>query len=164
MFVVYTYKITLNLDETKFYVGSTRRTPRRRFLQHIKACNDLANNSLLYTLMREHGHANFTLVTLETRLCPDNISQLMFEREMFDRLNPTLNMIRPYVTEEEKRQHARDYYYINQEDINIRRKERIPCECGKSYSWNHKARHQSTDRHYRGLRGGVAAQLLQDIA
>lgn len=78
--MAYIYKIT-NFINGKFYIGSTTRSPEKRFHSHILSANDKCNqryNLPMYREMRECGVDKFELEVVEE--CAD---EELAERERY---------------------------------------------------------------------------------
>ena len=76
----YIYKITNNLNQ-KIYIGQTRNSINRRWLDHCKSAkneDDKDHNAPLHLAINKYGRENFTVELIEQ--C-DN--QLLNEREIF---------------------------------------------------------------------------------
>jgi len=87
------------------YVGSTTDIVKRRH-GHKTICNDPnapGHNRHVYKFIRDHGHwENWQLVRIEAFACDSGEAMLQREREVFDELKPTLNMVRPKRTRKER--------------------------------------------------------------
>jgi len=93
-------------DCDAFYVGSTKQRLCDRMKCHRAKCKPgrtYSSNSKLYTFMRSQMDAGkkFRYEEIESREVEDMTEQRKFEREIWDRLGPTLNTERPHVTAEE---------------------------------------------------------------
>jgi hypothetical protein len=70
-------------------------------------------------------------------------------------LNANMNMIRAFLSPEQKKEYHKDYdkEYIKewreQNKARIKEKvgEKITCECGFTYTFSHKSRHMKSQRH-----------------
>lgn len=62
-----------------------------------------------------------------------------------------LNMIRPYISEEEMKEEKKEcnkkYYQDNREEILKKLNQKHICECGKKYNFCRKSRHCNTNKH-----------------
>jgi predicted metallo-beta-lactamase superfamily hydrolase len=104
---------------------------------------------------------NWIFKVIEEYPCENKI-QLRQEQYHYDLLNPALNMIRPYISEQERKayhnkrsaKHYKDnieeckkrqanYYKDNKEKIN----QKFICECGKEYTHQNKKRHCDSKIH-----------------
>jgi hypothetical protein len=98
------YKIVCNdLLITDIYVGSTTRFTLRKN-RHKSACNSSAKASefKVYKIIRDNGGwDNWSMIQIEEFPCVNGNEARARERYWYERLNPTLNAVRPKLTEEE---------------------------------------------------------------
>lgn len=102
-------------EEQPFYIGSTCK-PRlcQRMTWHRSDAKTGTSN--VYQWMRDIGAQNVEISLLQAYPeCTSFDEQRKFEREWVDRLQPSLNMSRPYVTKEEARETVRDWYNENKD-------------------------------------------------
>ena len=106
------------------YIGSTHHEYERE-RKHKSDCNNENGehyNTPVYKHIRENGGwDNWKFEVIEEYPC-DNRTQLRIrERDYYDLLNPELNMIRPYISEEEMKeertQRSAKHYQDNREEI-----------------------------------------------
>ena len=116
------YKIEHIEDESLIYVGHTTNFKQRK-AQHKQRCNNENNkefNRKLYTMMRENGGFEmFKMIEIEKYKCNDRREADKRENEVMKELKATMNKIRSFVTEEEKKQ----YYEENKEKVKLHKKE-----------------------------------------
>ena len=110
------YKITVDKD---FYIGSTWDFNHR--LANHKNFSTF-KNSKLYIAIR-HNNYQFDMVLLYNYECYTDTELRMEERKCYDELKPNLNMNRPYVSKEEKIEHAKQYNIKNRDTIKERKKQ-----------------------------------------
>jgi len=162
------YKICSDdCDET--YVGSTANFKSRKN-EHKRSCNNenrKGYNFKIYQAIRANGGwDNFKMIQIGTR---DNITKReaeQIEEEYRLHLKATLNAHRAYRSPEVNKEHRKkddknyrqnNYEKIaerkknweeeNKEKIKERRSQVINCECGGTYTLQHKSRHLKTKRH-----------------
>lgn len=89
------------------YVGSTTDLVKRRNA-HKNACNYPKSKKYdyqVYKFIREHGGwENWEVVLVERFQCDNSEDLYQKEREVFEKLRPSLNTIRPKVTVEETKE------------------------------------------------------------
>ena len=134
------YLIT-NMVDNETYVGSTFGNKYARLGRHIAcAYNPRCANSKVYKHMRktleEHGHTVFKITVLEEYNCGSKRELEKQEQYWMDKLKPTLNTTRSYVTQEQ---------YLAQE--RMRRKRKCICLCGGKTAWSGRTRHMRTTKH-----------------
>jgi hypothetical protein len=129
------YKIVCNdLDIIGCYVGHTTDFIRRK-QQHKTVCykeNRKPYNFKVYSTIRENGGwDNWTMVEVEKYPCKDANEATAKEREWFERLNSSLNMIYPQRCQseyyedciEELRFKQKQYHKDHKEEIKIKQSE-----------------------------------------
>ena len=115
-----------DLAITHVYVGSTTDIIRRRNM-HKSTCNNpkqpLHNTKLYQTIRNNGGWDNWEIKIIEKFPCNNNIEACIREREVFDRLTPTLNKNKPHITSEEKKESAstqmKKYYIAHAEQLKL---------------------------------------------
>ena len=130
------YKIEHLEDENLVYVGHTTNWDKRK-CQHKQYCkNDKSNkyNYKLYQMIRENGGWEmFVMVEVEKYPCLDRREADKRETEIMKELKTNLNMIKSYLSEEEKSDYKKKannkYYEGHKTTIS---------EKGKTYRQNNK--------------------------
>ena len=102
------YKITPDGSD-EFYIGSAYNFKARK-RKHIQAVYDDGPKYKykLYETIRDCG-GEFNMEKLYDVEYEDGIELRMEERRCYDELKPTLNMMRPYVSDEEAKEYRRNY-------------------------------------------------------
>lgn len=135
------YKIVpKNTSLNYCYVGSTC-CLRIRTNQHKSVCSNINSNRynlLLYKTIRENGGwENWEIIKIIDYPCETEVKAKQKEQEYIKELNPNLNMLRAYRTEEEKKEQikkenrtkeqlkekSKKYYHNNKEMCNQKTKE-----------------------------------------
>ena len=153
----------------EFYIGSTHDEIHREQL-HKSDCNNENRdgyNYKLYVFIRDNGGwDNWIFKVIEEFPCEIEIQLRIREQYHYDLLKPALNMIRSYVSEEERKEEMKLYnakylekhreenkkycekrHKDNRDDILKRNNQKFTCECGKEYTFGNKARHCDSKRH-----------------
>ena len=152
------YKICCNDTSIKdIYVGSTCNFTQRKWLHKTHCVNktnrqDKHTRNRLYNFIRENGGwDNWSMIELERYTeCKDKREKEKYEREWYDKLEPTLNSQLPFYTRKEKLKWLNDYYQKtkkeqlenakikyqeNKEEISKKGKVRVNCpHCNKEMS------------------------------
>lgn len=135
------YKIINKLDDSKFYIGSTTQTLKRRFSSHKSDCFNEKKAMMHYPLycdMREYGIENFEIQiieTIENCLIQDLRKK---EGEYQIQLNPVYNKeIAGRNHLEYMREYNKQFGKINKKRYRENHKEKIK-EYNKKYSNEHK--------------------------
>jgi len=176
------YKIICNDDENFLYVGSTTDFIKRK-CQHKSNCNnenDMSKFNLkLYKTIREKGGwDNFIMLEIEKfPECVDRRDAERREQKWIDELKSNLNMVKSFQTEEQLKEHKKQYYeqnavqlleqkkqyyeqnaeqirekrkqYYEQnaEQIREKAKQKFTCDCGSIYIISYKSTHNKTAKH-----------------
>jgi hypothetical protein len=117
------YKIVLNgIRDEDFYIGSTIYFNQRLSLHKN---NSISRNSKLYKSIRENG-GNFIMCKLYDFPCKNELELRIGERKAYDLYKPSLNTIRPYITDDERKENhtetSKNYYENNKEKVSERKK------------------------------------------
>ena len=110
----------------EIYIGSTH-DKNEREQKHKTRCNNENYeyyNLKVYEFIRANGgYDNWKFEVIEIFPCENYIQLRIRERYHYDKLKPALNMIRPYVSEEELKEENKEYkakyYQDNKEEILI---------------------------------------------
>jgi hypothetical protein len=110
----YIYKITSS-KTTDFYIGSTIQELKNRFKTH-KSDAKLGKPKKLYDCMRHYGIENFIIEVVEEFEIDNKYDKKIGEKESYyyHKLNPTLNMITPRISE--TREYGRIYRISYKDD------------------------------------------------
>ena len=97
------YKITVG--ELGIYIGSAK-----DFNERLKTHNEVAetSNIKLYKAIRENG-GKFVMTKLHDFEYENDVELRIEERRVYDSLSPNLNTYRPHITEEELKEHKKEY-------------------------------------------------------
>jgi hypothetical protein len=113
---------------TDEYIGSTTNFRRRKCEHKSTSTNESHknHNSKLYKTMRENGGwDNWKIIQLEEYPCEDKRQAEAREEYWRKERQAKLNMVRPFVTEDEIKEQAKDYKLINRDKILEAKKEYI---------------------------------------
>ena len=172
------YKICCkNIDITDIYVGHTTNI-KKRIRHHKDSCNyskDKHYHYKVYDFIRNNGGwDNWEIIVLEEYPCNSFSDAIIKEREYYETLKATLNMIYPQRTNEEyynenkeykkeygnqyrnnnrekNKEQKKQYYQNNREKINEKAKEKVICECGYEITKCNLKRHQKSAKHIKLL-------------
>ena len=127
------YKLVCNdLKITESYIGHTTEMTKRKN-NHKSSCNNEKNksyNEKKYVYIRDNGGwENWSMVMIEEYNCKNKQEAAKREREIYEELHSTLNMVKPYVSEEE----YKEYYK----------------KIGKEHRNNNKEYHKERSKKYR---------------
>ena len=164
------YKIVC-LDDScdLFYIGSTANWKARNY-NHKRNCTNEKSKGYNYkvykTIRANGGWCNFKMIEIGTREQLTLRRSKQIEDEYRVQLKASMNDRRCYVSEEQKKEYARQYskkyrqankdkikelsqeYYKNNEDkIKEYKSQKISCECGCGVTIDHLARHKKTKKH-----------------
>ena len=112
------YKITCNTDESLIYIGSTTNL-RVRKNRHKNSCineNYKEYNIKLYQNIRENGGwNNWKMQAIEMYKTDNKIKARIRENELMDEFKSNLNIIKAYISEEERKTNFKIYKNDNKE-------------------------------------------------
>lgn len=166
------YKLVSNVPgDDNMYIGSTSTTLAKRMATHRTDARS-GKNRKVCTWMRDAGIENVSIVLVEDTPCENYGQQRMHERRWVEELQPSLNMLTPYLSREEKlEQHkrvndrhyeqnrsdyierAKKYYEQNQDKIR---------EYKKNYSERNRARIMEKKKlYYEQNKRQIAARCKQ---
>lgn len=170
------YKIKCN-DESvfDFYVGSTTHFRGRKCMH--KNHSETRNQKIYETIRANGGWSNWTMVEIEKYPCNSSTEARIREEYWRETLQANLNMIRAYRSEEinkiyqkqyreehkdemkkyHKQYHqehsekilqtVKQYYQDNIDKIKKKHSESFECNCGVTYTYRNKARHERSPQH-----------------
>jgi hypothetical protein len=116
------YKLVHNedYDNANIYIGSTTDFVKRKY-SHKISCNnekDKSYNHKKYPYIRENGGWNeWNMIEIEKFPCNDGNETRAREEYWRSHFNAQLNMTRPYITEEQRKQYQKEYYDSNKDII-----------------------------------------------
>ena len=122
------YKLR-HIDDTNnnnIYIGSTTNL-KTRLIDHKKNCinsTSYYHERLVYKSIRQNGGWDmWTYDIIEHFPCNDKKTLHIRETYWMDKLKPTLNVYKPYTTEQQKNEHHKQYYQNNKTEIKNKQKE-----------------------------------------
>jgi hypothetical protein len=137
------YKIVCNDPNIKdLYVGSTTDFTRRK-CQHKLRCNTY--NTKLYQAIRNNcGWENWDMIEIEKFPCNDGNEAHARERQIYEQLNASLNIRKPYIT---------DVEYV--ECKKQQQKQLYTCQCGSIVTIGNKAQHCRSKKHIKFMEQNI---------
>ena len=127
------YKLVNDINDN-IYIGSTTQLLCKRMAWHRTKSKTGTSN--LYNHMREIGIEQFKIILIENYSCNSKNELEARERYYIEFLKSKLNMVIPTRTDKEYK-----------ENNNLYIREHINCECGLTYSRDHKGRHMKSQNH-----------------
>ena len=162
--LIYTIKTNDGL-----YVGSTHNFKKRKINHKSNIYNENNHhyNCKLYKNIRAND-GDWNMEILHLFPCENGIELRQEEGRVMLELNANLNMVRAYTSEEETSEHKKLYYENNRvqrkeyrekhrDEISVRRREKVICECGCKSARGEISRHRKTKKHLNRMK------LLDDI-
>ena len=147
------YKLCCNDPEiTDIYVGSTTNFSNRK-KAHKSICNNENNRRYhlnVYQFIRNNGNwDNWSMIQIEQYKATDKRNLETRERYYIEQLGATLNKITPAQTQEEIRQHQKEFHkqYRERPEYKEKKNKKFECECGSKYSSSHKTHHLRSKKH-----------------
>jgi hypothetical protein len=168
------YKIACNDTAVTFtYIGSTKNFRERKWQHKYDSANPKKNTIKLYKTINENGGwSNWNIVPIGKGVFDDRLSARIEEQKYIEQNNANLNSFRALMTKEQEDEMKRQYVINNHErrlqtqkdyrekhkdelkekynsntELQERRKEKIQCPCGGSYTYSHKAEHCRSAKH-----------------
>ena len=158
------------------YVGSTQSLSNRMAEHRSRVKNNVKTHYLLYQKMKELSVENFYIELVEEVPC-DNLEQLRKKEGEYIRSMGTLNRTISGRTDEEYQLDNKDKIQQNKKEYHLKHKEKlntkcrewfkehreetlkkwsepVECECGLTYTTNHKNRHLNSSTHKQLLETG----------
>ena len=147
------------------YVGHTTDWIKRRSAhkQNSNQPNLKLYNLHLYKFIREHGGwDNWEMIWIKTLNCENAMEARSEERKCKEELNATLNgqvpsRTRQQYREEEQskiqeyrdnhKEERRQWYERNRDEFLKKQGQVFLCQCGQSYTYSNKTRHEKTLKH-----------------
>ena len=114
------YKIYCDcVDE--IYVGNTTNFRKRKNL-HKCSCNNQKNNKIYQTIRNNGGWEKWNMVEIEIYPCKSSTEARIREEYWRSKLNASMNMIKAYISKEQKKIYQKDYCEENKDTIKIYKK------------------------------------------
>lgn len=104
---IHIYKIFWS-DCDDFYIGSTKEKLCKRMGNHRTYCRK-GRQSKLHNVMREKGLNNFQYVLISTHNVSSKDEQRQAEQKVINELKPTLNMVKAFISKEERKQYKKEW-------------------------------------------------------
>ena len=115
------YKIQHNDDDSLLYVGHTTNFIKRKAL-HKYNCE--THSSPVYKMMRDNGGWEcFTMIVIKKYPCINKMEACIEEDKIMREMKASMNNYRAYTSPQEKKEHERQYYQINKEQLNKKMRE-----------------------------------------
>ena len=114
------YKIEHIYKDDLVYVGHTTNWDRRK-CEHKRYSNNensSKHNYKLYQMIKENGGWEmFRMIEVEKYSCPDKREAEKRETEVMKELKSNMNMIKSFVSEDERKDYHKEYREMNKEKI-----------------------------------------------
>ena len=110
---------------TDCYVGHTTDFTKRKHQHKTRCCNPLnpKHHYKLYQFVRDNGNwDNWEMVLIETRECENNLEARRIERELTEQIKPSLNIIKSFTSDEERKDYQKQWYLDNKDDVGYKHK------------------------------------------
>lgn len=137
-----------NSNIKEVYIGSTRNLKNRMY-QHKQKSKNFPNRKI-YKFINSNGGWN----NWEYKICKvlkKTEDGCFFERQFIDNSENTLNIVMPYLSENERLNYYKNYRENNKEKFQIYKKKyrqkMFICECGSNICFNNRSTHFKTKKH-----------------
>ena len=139
-------------NETCIYVGSSKNLNKRMIHHKYWITSSLISckqyEKPLYQYIRQIGGWDKVQYKILEETDKQHNDLLQLEREYIDRLNPSQNIVRPYVSYEEKINAIRYWQDTNKEYLESKHKQKFTCEiCGGKFTHINRNSHCKTIKH-----------------
>ena len=138
------FKVTNRVDD-EIFVGASK-DMYNRFGKYKDSYKKVGATSKLFKHFEKHGTRVFKVVLLESCECKTPLDIKEKKREYLRLLTPSLNQ-KLCLNVEEANNYRKQYWEINKEVINAKRRIKTDCDCGRIYSYSERARHLKSPRH-----------------
>lgn len=112
------YKIWYEDTPEEIYIGSTKNKLSTRMKNHRCAARR-GDQPQVYQTMRAKGINNFKYAQIASCMVSNKDEQRAFEQQMMEKLKPTLNMNKAYLSDEARKQYYAKYQQQHPEKKNI---------------------------------------------
>jgi hypothetical protein len=156
------YKIICSVSDD-VYVGSTFSTLRNRWTEHKKQYKKYMNGNnrgktAIYPYFEKYGMDKFKIIKIKEYECVDknhleSKEQLWISKSRCVNTNNTIriNKMSNKFYRENNKEKLILYRENNKEKVAKHKAEIYTCECGKTLTRGHKARHEKTQKHLKNL-------------
>jgi len=148
------YKIVCkDLSVVDVYVGNTTDFKSRKAQHKYKA---KTFDFKIYQIIRDNGGwENWDMIEIEKYPCADGNEARARERYWYETLEASLNTINPNRNKKEYREKTKkiraekdkEWYSKNREEISIKMKKRMICQCGLDIAFNSYQKHKKSPKH-----------------
>ena len=145
------YKIVCNdLSIKDCYVGHTTDMTMRKY-SHKSICHNEKSkyyNRKIYQIIRQTGGwSNWSMILVEKFPCRDKHEACKREREIFEELDAKMNIVKPYITQEEIKLYNKEYYKKYRQEHKAEFKEYMK-QYHKQYNQEHKVELNEKKKQY----------------
>ena len=121
------YKIVCkDTNINDMYIGHTTNWVNRKSLHKMTSINNKYKgyNQFKYEFIRNNGNwENWNMILIEKYPCDNQLEAEKRERYWIDELKPTLNKVRPIITNQERKIKNQEYHNVNKNIIYNKNKE-----------------------------------------
>jgi hypothetical protein len=167
--IYYFYKIVCDDLPNFVYVGSTMSYANRKY-EHKSDCNNENrkhyNYKIYQTIRANGGWDNWRMVCIHQQEVDNKRHAEQIEEQYRVELNGNMNMIRAFLSPEQKKEdyneynkeyyeqnknhileHQKEYRENNKDKISEKKKEKITCDCGREIRRDSLLRHKLSQKH-----------------
>ena len=138
------------------YVGHTSNFVKRKY-EHKCACynvNSKSYNFKVYNIIRENGGwENWSMIEIHKQLCKNLRECERIEQELIENNNADMNMIKSFLSIQDKKEYKKEYDNENKEQIKQYQKE---------YRKTHKEHQKQYQLEYRNRKNEVELMMRED--
>jgi hypothetical protein len=146
------YKIVSDQTD-KIYIGSTTKKLSVRLNRHRNCYKRWQNDKFNYVTSFELIKlGDSKIILIEEYPCETN-ENLRKREQYYINLNKDVcvNKFKAFITDTEKIQYKKQYNDSNKEEILVKKKKKIKCDCGGKTTKTNLARHKKSNKHFKFL-------------
>jgi hypothetical protein len=148
---IFIYKIVHLTKPELIYIGSTSNFNMRRSQHKIKSKDADPKIKLYKSIQENGGWDQFKCEVVEEIEINNREEGRIRENKFIEELNAVLNNNRAYITKEQAKEAVKEYYNAHRDELILKKKSKIACECGCLLSRSNPYTHRQTKKHLRLL-------------
>jgi hypothetical protein len=141
------YKIQHLTKPELIYIGSTQNFDMRAYQHKIKSSEPNPTQKLYKCIKENEGWNNFNCISIDEFETDSRQAGRIRENHKMIEFKATLNNNRAFITKQEAKQSVKDYYLKNRDELILKKRSKITCECGCLLSRSNPYTHRQTKKH-----------------
>ena len=144
---IFIYKIVCLTKPDLLYIGSTSNFDVRKCQHKIKSKEPNPILKLYKAIKENGGWNNFSCDIIEEFETDSRQAGRIREGYKMIELKATLNNNRPFITKAEAYESVKKYYLLHRDEIILKKRSKITCECGCLLSRSNPYTHRQSKKH-----------------